>query len=77
MEQSDAKGTLGKLLCGLDVTDIEGRQISIGRAYVRLLGRILCALTFYIGYVLVAFTPRKQGLHDLVAGTLVLNSGSY
>ena len=77
MEGSSAQGTIGKLLCGLAVTDTFGRRISYRRAYGRVLGRILCSFTFGLGYLLVAFTPRKQGLHDLVAGTLVLHRGLY
>jgi uncharacterized RDD family membrane protein YckC len=46
-------------------------------AYGRMFGRILCSLTAGLGYLLVAFTSRKQGLHDLVAGTLVLHRGLY
>jgi uncharacterized RDD family membrane protein YckC len=77
MEGSSAQGTIGKLLCGLAVTDTAGRPISFGRAYVRVFGRLVCSVTLGIGYLLVAFTQRKQGLHDLIAGTLVLNRGAY
>jgi len=77
MEGSSAQGTVGKLLCGLAVTDTSGRRISYWRAYGRQLGRLLCSLTGGLGYLLVAFTSRKQGLHDLVAGTLVLHRGLY
>jgi len=77
MEASDAQGTIGKLVLGLAVTDTAGRRISYARAYGRVFGRIVCAVTGNIGYLLVAFTSRKQGLHDLIAGTLVLHRGFY
>jgi uncharacterized RDD family membrane protein YckC len=37
-----------------------------------LLGRLIVAATFSLGYLLVAFTDRKRGLHDFIAGTLVV-----
>src|SRR5215203_6067962 len=77
MEGSSAQGTVGKLACGIAVTDTEGRRISYGRAYARVFGRVLCSLTANLGYLLVIFTRRKQGLQDLVASTLVLYRGSY
>jgi uncharacterized RDD family membrane protein YckC len=45
--------------------------------YGRMLGRILCSLIAGLRYLLVAVTSRKQGLHNLVAGTLVLHRGLY
>jgi uncharacterized RDD family membrane protein YckC len=74
MEGSGSQGTLGKLACGLAVTDTHGRRISFGRATGRYFAKILSALTLGIGFLMVAFMPRKQGLHDVVAGTLVVRS---
>jgi uncharacterized RDD family membrane protein YckC len=48
------------------------RRISFARALGRLGARVIVsALTFGIGYLMVAFTDRKRGLHDMLAGTLV------
>lgn len=70
--QSSAKqATLGKMALGLKVTDLEGRRISILRAIARELAKIISALIIFIGFIMVAFTPKKQGLHDMIAGTLV------
>lgn len=72
-ESSSWQGTPGKRLLGLRVTDLQGRRISLGRASGRFAGRILTGLVpFGIGYVLAGVTARKQALHDLVAGCLVL-----
>lgn len=46
--------------------------MSFGRAAGRTLGKILSGVIVYLGYVLAAFTARKQALHDLIAGTMVL-----
>lgn len=74
MESSDRQGTLGKLALGLRVAGSEGRPIGFGRATARHFAKILSALILYGGFVMVAFTARKQGLHDKLAGTVVLRA---
>jgi uncharacterized RDD family membrane protein YckC len=72
MQSSSRQATLGQLALGLHVTDLEGRRISFARASGRHFATVLTGLTFGIGYVIVLFTARKQTLHDLIAGTLVV-----
>jgi uncharacterized RDD family membrane protein YckC len=72
MESSGSQGTVGKIMCGLRVTDTQGQRISFGRATGRYLAKILSALTLFIGYLMVAWTRQKRGLHDFIAGTLVV-----
>lgn len=72
-ESSPWQATVGKLAIGIRVTDMEGRRISLGRALIRYPAMLLSTLIVFIGFIMVAFTRRKQGLHDLIAGTLVLN----
>jgi hypothetical protein len=45
---------------------------SFGRAVGRHFAKYLSGLILYLGYVMVAFTSQKRGLHDYIAGTLVL-----
>lgn len=71
MESSPMQATVGKLAVGLVVTDLNGNRISFARATGRYFAKILSSLILLIGYIMVAFTERKQGLHDLLAGTLV------
>ena len=71
-ESSAAQATLGKQALRLKVTDIYGRRISFGRAAGRTLAKILSLITLTIGYIMAAFTLRKQALHDFVAETVVL-----
>jgi uncharacterized RDD family membrane protein YckC len=73
MESSSKQGTLGKMALSIVVTDVNGNRITFGRATGRYFGKILSGLILYIGYIMVAFTEKKQGLHDMIAGTLVVN----
>jgi uncharacterized RDD family membrane protein YckC len=65
--------TLGKMALGITVTDMQGNRISFGRATGRYFGKIISSLTMSIGYIMAGFTQRKQALHDLIAGCLVIN----
>ena len=76
MESSANQGTLGKMALGLRVTDLEGRRISFGKATGRYFAKFLSGMTLSIGYIMAAFTAKKQALHDFVAGTLVLSKQS-
>ncbi len=71
-EASRWQATVGKKLLGLQVVDLQAQRLTFGRASGRYFAKLLSFLTFGIGCVMVGFTERKQGLHDLIAGTLVL-----
>ena len=72
-ESSAWQATVGKLALGIRVTDMLGNRITFPRALGRYGAKIISTLIFLIGLLMVAWTQRKQGLHDLMAGTLVLN----
>ena len=72
MESSGWQGTVGKKIMGIQVTDLNGARISVGRATARLVVKACLSGWFLIGYIMAFFTQRKQALHDLIAGTLVL-----
>lgn len=72
MESSAWQGTLGKKALGLTVTDLEGRRIGFGRATGRYFAKIISTIILFIGYMMAGFTEKKQALHDMIAGTLVL-----
>lgn len=69
---SPLQATPGKLLVKLKVTDSNGQRLGIGRAIGRELAKYLSAIILLIGFIMVAFTDRKRGLHDMIAGTLVM-----
>ena len=72
MESSAWQATLGKKALGLEVTDLQGNRIGFGRATGRFFGKILSALILWIGFIMAGFTEKKQALHDMLAGTLVI-----
>ena len=65
--------TLGKMALGIIVTDMQGNRISFGRATGRYFAKIISSLTMLIGYIMAGFTQKKQALHDMIAGCLVIN----
>jgi len=69
---SSRQATLGQMALGIRVTDVGGRRVTFARASGRYFASLLTNLTFGIGYLILLFTVRKQALHDLIAGTLVL-----
>ena len=72
MESSGRQATLGKMALGIVVTDLEGNRIGFGRATARYFAKLLSFLILAIGVIMVAFTAKKQGLHDMIASTLVV-----
>jgi uncharacterized RDD family membrane protein YckC len=73
-ESSNRQATPGKLACGIKLTDLAGERIGFGRASARYFASWITSVTFLIGYLTVAFTERRQALHDLIARTLVVGS---
>lgn len=73
MESSPYQGTVGKIALGIKVTDLDGHRIGFGRATGRHFSKILSGLILCVGYIMAAFTDKKQGLHDMLANTLVVD----
>jgi uncharacterized RDD family membrane protein YckC len=71
-ESSSKMSTVGKRVCGLVVTDLQGAQISFGKATLRYLLSNVSYLTLWIGFLMAAATEKKQTLHDILAGTVVI-----
>lgn len=74
-ESSDKQATIGKQLFSLKVTDLNGKKISFKRASGRFFGKYVCVLTYGIGFLMILFTKRRQGLHDMMAKTMVTSTG--
>lgn len=65
------QGTVGKMVFGLKVVGENSEKVSFGRAVGRYFSYSLSGI-FYIGYIMVAFSKTKQGLHDKVCKTYVV-----
>jgi len=73
MESSEHQGTLGKMALGLTVTDMQARPVSFARASGRFFSKMITGMIpLAIGYIMAGFTEKKQALHDIIAGCLVL-----
>lgn len=73
MEGGSGHATLGKKVMGIIVVDQSGEGISYGTAAARYLGKLLSAVTLFVGYLMAAFTENSQALHDKIAGTYVID----
>jgi uncharacterized RDD family membrane protein YckC len=73
LESSKIQATVGKLALGIKVTNLNGGRISFANATGRFFSKIISGLILYIGYFMIAFTAKKQGLHDMFASTLVVD----
>lgn len=74
MTSSTKQATIGKMALGIKVTDTQGQPISFGRASARHFSKYISSFILFIGFIMAAFTERKQALHDLIAETLVVKA---
>jgi uncharacterized RDD family membrane protein YckC len=66
--------TFGQSALGLRVVrEVDGGPISGSQAFIRFIGTIVSSWVFYLGFIWVAFEPRKRGWHDMMAGTVVIH----
>jgi len=72
LTSSSWQATVGKRILGLKVVDGEGNRISFAKAAGRFFAKILSGLIFCIGFLMIVWTKRKRGLHDMIAETLVI-----
>lgn len=69
--------TPGKLAVAVRIVDARtGQPVGTGRLALRLLCYLLSALPLYLGFLWIAVDRRKQGWHDKIAGTVVINQSS-
>ncbi len=75
LESSRWQATVGKRIMGLQVTDLDGDRLSFVHALLRAFAKIVSSIPFGLGFLIAAFTARKQALHDLIVKTLVVRTG--
>ncbi|ALN78520.1 RDD family protein [Lysobacter antibioticus] len=76
-ESSSMQATLGKLAVGIKVVDADGRRLTRMRALGRWASSLLSYLSLCVGFLMIAFTDRKRGLHDILAKTQVVDRWAY
>lgn len=65
--------TIGKKLMGIKIIRVDYEKAGFGTLLMReIVGRMVCALTINIGYLIILFNPERRGLHDKIAGTIVV-----
>lgn len=72
LESSERGATIGKMAMGLRVVTSDGQRLTFMNATGRYFAKILSAIILCIGFIMIAFTDKKRGLHDIIAGTLVI-----
>ena len=71
-ESSRSQATPGKLLMRIVVTDMTGNKPTFARVTLRHFAKFVSALIIFIGFLMIGLTQKRQGLHDKIAGCLVL-----
>ena len=74
LESGPRQATLGQMVIGIQVTDLAHRRISFARASGRHFAQVISVVILCVGYIMIAFTEKKQGLHDMMAGCLVVRA---
>ena len=71
-ESGEAQATVGKRVMSIYVTSKAGERLSFAQATIRYFSKYLSSVLM-VGFIMASFTKNKQGLHDLIADTLVVN----
>jgi len=71
-EASNWQATPGKRALRIYVADSNGQRLTFARAAGRNAAKLISSLTFLVGYLVAGVTEKKQALHDILAGCLVL-----
>ena len=66
------QATVGKMVMGLKVTDMNGKKLGFWKASIRHFGKYISGMLLGLGYALALFTSRRQALHDIFAEAIVV-----
>ncbi|WP_427161337.1 protein kinase domain-containing protein [Aliinostoc sp. HNIBRCY26] len=69
---SKQQATIGKMFLGITVTDLNGNDISFFKANLRYWLKTISTIGLFIGFIIIGLHNKKQALHDLIAGTVVI-----
>ena len=71
-EASPLQGTPGKYICGIKVVDQHGNRITLGKSIYRNIAKFSAYISFFIGFLALLFSEKKQTWHDRIAHTFVI-----
>jgi len=69
--------TLGKRIFGIRVLKTDGSPAGFGTAFLRWVGYLISGIPFFLGFLWVVIDRKRQGWHDKIAGTIVVNVRKY
>lgn len=72
MDASSFYGSFGKYLVGIKVVDEFGERLTIQRSLMRNSTKVISQFALYIGFIWILFDKKRQGWHDKIAKTLVV-----
>lgn len=72
LESSKLQATVGKLAVGIHVVDANGERLTMAKAFLRNLAKIVSYMTVMIGFFMAGWTQKKQALHDMIVNTCVI-----
>lgn len=65
--------TVGKSMLGIKVVGTDGSRLSTGKALLRYIGYLVSGIVLSLGFLWIAYDPKRQGWHDKIAGTYVID----
>jgi len=70
--------TPGKVITSCKIVDAKSGNVPTKRQYIiRFFSYIPSTLLLCLGFIIVSFTKKKQGLHDIIADTVVIVDKNY
>lgn len=72
LESSPLQATLGMAIMGLYTADPTGGRVGLGRTTIRFWMRFLSIAPLFCGFLPILLTRRRQAVHDMFAGCVVL-----
>ncbi len=77
MESSDHQASLGKMLVGLRVMNLKGERIDLKQASIRSIVKVVTLPFSMLVYLVPFFTRYRQSVHDLAAGTMIVDNQAH
>ena len=70
LQSSEKRSTFGMRACGIKIHDEQFGRLNFWRLTGRYFATWVSVIILFIGFFMIGFHPRKQGLHDIIARTI-------